>query len=129
MKLSRKIGIGIAAGALTIGAGATAFAAAAPGGTGAGTPTGAKGAFVCAHLDEVQAQQQAHLDLLNGRLHLLQEADAAATAAGRDQAAAKLSKRIDTTNTRITKVTARQGKLTTWASTHCDSAAAPATAG
>jgi hypothetical protein len=126
MNLTKKIGLGIAAGVLTIGAGATAFAAGSPGTSGSGTPTGARAAFVCAHLDEVQAQQQAHLDLLNGRLHLLQEADDAAKTAGKDQAAAKIEQRIDRTTTKIAKVTDRQGKLVTWASTNCATAPTPA---
>jgi len=119
MNLTKKIGLGIAAGALTIGAGATAFAAGSPSGTGSGTPTGGRATFVCAHLDEVTAQQQGHLDQLNGRLHLLQEADEAAKAAGKDAAAAKIEQRIERTNTKIANVTDRQGKLATWASTNC----------
>ena len=115
MNLTKKIGVGIAAAALTAGAGATAFAA----GTSATPATGDRGAFVCAHLDEVKGQQQAHLDLLNGRLHLLQEAETAATAAGDSNLATRIDKRVETTNERIAKVTARQGKLDTWAAGHC----------
>lgn len=112
-----KLGIGLAAGALVIGAGATAFAAGDS--TSGGASSGERAAFVCAHLDEIEAQQQAHLDLLNGRLHLLQEADDAAKAAGKDDAAAKIEQRIARTNERIAKVTSRQGKLATWATEHC----------
>ena len=131
MKLTRKIAIAAAAGALTVSAGATAFAAGAsatePGG-------GPKAEFACAHVHEIEAQQQAHLDLLAGRLHLLQEADAAATAGGHDAAAARIERRIGRTNERIAAVTARQGKFATWASSHCNAdgtpvATAPTTAG
>ena len=123
MKIIGKLGIGLAAGALTIGAGATAFAAGS--GTGDGTPTGARATFVCAHLDEIKAQQQARLDLLDGRLHLLQEADDAAKAAGKDKAVERIEARIATTNERITKVTDRQTKLTDWAAAHCTAAPTP----
>lgn len=122
MNLTKKIGIGAATAALTIGAGATAFAAGTTSSTGGG-----RGTFACAHLDELEAQQQAHLDLLNGRLHLLQEADDAAKAGGHDAAAAKIEVRIAKTNERISKVTERQGKLQTWAAEHCTGDAAPAT--
>jgi hypothetical protein len=123
MKVIAKLGIGVAAGVLTIGAGATAFAAGS--GTGDGTPTGSRATFVCAHLDEIEAQQQTRLDLLNGRLHLLQEADDAAKAAGKDKAAARIETRIGTTNERITKVTDRQTKLSEWAASHCTAAPTP----
>jgi hypothetical protein len=128
MKLIQKVGVGIAAGVLAVGAGATAFAAGTSGSTakGDGTGTGAKAAFVCAHLDEIEAQQSAHLDLLDGRLHLLQEAKDAATANGNDQAAAKIDQRIARTTARVAKVTARQGKLSTWATAHCTADGAPA---
>ena len=120
MDITRKIGIGIAAGVLTIGAGTSAFAAGTSGRPGqAGDGTGPRATFVCAHLDEITAQQQARRDLLDGRLHLLQEADAAATAGGDDQAAAKIEQRIETTNARIAKLTERQGHLGTWATAHC----------
>src|SRR4051794_23221217 len=60
MTVISKLGIGIVAGALTIGAGASAFAAGPSGSTG-GTPRGARATFVCANLDQLQTQQQAHL--------------------------------------------------------------------
>jgi len=123
MKVIGKLGIGVAAGVLAIGAGATAFAAGS--GNGDGTPTRARATFVCAHLDEVEAQQQTRLDLLNGRLHLLQEADDAAKAAGKDKAAARIETRIGTTNERITKVTDRQTELSEWAASHCTAAPTP----
>jgi hypothetical protein len=130
MKVIGKLGIGIAAGALTIGAGATAFAAGGSGsGDGATGATGAKATFVCAHLDEIKAQQQAHLDLLNGRVHLLQEADDAAKAAGKDALATKIEARITKNNERITKVTDRQSKLDDWAGSHCTSEPAATSAG
>ena len=132
MKVISKLGIGIAAGALTIGAGATAFAAGGSGsgsGDGATGATGARATFVCAHLDEIKAQQQAHLDLLNGRVHLLQEADDAAKAAGKDALATKIEARITKTNGRITKVTDRQSKLDDWAGSHCTTEPAPTSAG
>ncbi|MFT3852482.1 MAG: hypothetical protein QM733_07085 [Ilumatobacteraceae bacterium] len=122
MNLTKKIGIGAAAAALTVGAGATAFAA----GTTSST-RGERGTFACAHLDELEAQQQTHLDLLNGRLHLLQEADDAARAAGHDAAEARIEVRIARTNQRIAKVTERQGKLQSWAAEHCTGDAATAT--
>ncbi len=123
MKVIGKLGIGLAAGALTIAAGATAFAAGS--GTGDSTPTGARATFVCAHLDEIKAQQQTRLDLLDGRVHLLQEADEAAKAAGKDKAVERIEARIATTNERITKVTDRQTKLTDWAAAHCTAAPTP----
>ena len=119
MNITKKIAIAAAAGAITLGGGAAAMASTHSAASTSDTPTsGPKVAFVCSHLDQIEAQQKGHLDLLNGRLTLLKDAQTAYQ--GKTKAEARIQKRIDTTNAQITKVEARQAKLTTWAASHCN---------
>jgi hypothetical protein len=121
MKITKKFAAAAAAGAIVLGGGSMAFAAGTgSSGTNAGTPTGARAAFVCANLPALQAQQAAHVDLVNGRIALLQKALAAAP--DKPKLDAKIQKRIDKANDEIKKIGGRETKLTNWAGTHCDTA-------
>ncbi|MEO5901950.1 MAG: hypothetical protein ABIR68_17730 [Ilumatobacteraceae bacterium] len=113
MKIAHKIGIAAAAGALTIGGAASAFAAgnSSSGTTGNGGGKAAAKAFICAHLPEVQAQQQLHEQLLSGRLTLLGEAKDAASAANHPKVVAKIDAKITTTNAKLAKVKEREAKV------------------
>jgi hypothetical protein len=112
VKITHKIGIAAVAGALTIGGAASAFAAGSnPSSTTGDGGRAATKAFVCAHLPEVQAQQQLHEQLLTGRITLLTEAKDAATAANHQKIAAKLDARITTSNATLAKVKDREAKV------------------
>jgi len=113
VKIAHKIGIAAAAGALTIGGAASAFASgnSASGTTGDGSGKAAAKAFVCAHLPEVQAQQQLHEQLLSGRVTLLGEAKDEASAANHPKLVAKIEARISTTNAKLAKVKEREAKV------------------
>ncbi|MCU1504657.1 MAG: hypothetical protein JWM12_4011 [Ilumatobacteraceae bacterium] len=128
MKIAHKLGIVAAAGALTIGGAASAFAAgsAGPTTTAVGGGNAAK-AFLCAHLPEVQAQQQLKEQLLAGRLTLLQEAKDAATAANKPTAVARIDKRIAKNAAATTKLQAREAKLLTACATPTPAAPTEAT--
>jgi hypothetical protein len=113
VKIAQKLALAAVAGVLTIG-GASVFAA----GSGSSNPSGdgsgrvAAKAFVCAHLGEVQAQQQLREELLTGRLTLLQEAKDAATSANHPKVVAKIDAKIATNNTRMANLKAREAKVT-----------------
>lgn len=111
MKIAHKIGIAAAAGALTIAGAASAFAAGSTGSTGDGSGKAAAKAFICAHLPEVQAQEQLHEQLLTGRLTLLGEAKDAATAGNHPKVVVKIDAKIARINTKLAKVKDREAKV------------------
>ena len=73
--------------------------------------TGARRAFVCAHVTEIQELQADHLTLTTDRLALLGEAKATAEQQGNTKAVDRLTKRIDRVTERQSKITERQQKL------------------
>jgi hypothetical protein len=83
------------------------------------TDSGARAAFVCANLDQIEKVQADHATLINDRLTLLESAKQAAQDAGNT----KLVERIDTRETKVkdrqTKVAERQQKLADFATAHC----------
>lgn len=128
MNITGKIGIAVATGALAVGGTAAAFGigvgGASAGSDPTGTGNGAKAAFVCAHLTEIQSQQTLKGQLLTGRVTLLQEARDAAT---KPKAQARLDKAIAKTKAAETKLSDREAKLTTFAAAHCTSGGGVAT--
>ncbi len=80
---------------------------------------GARTAFVCANLDQIEKVQADHATLLSDRLTLLESAKQAAQDAGNT----KLVERIDTreghVKDRQAKVAERQQKLADFAAAHC----------
>jgi hypothetical protein len=118
MKITKKFGIAAVAGALTLGGAATAFGVA---GNAASAPSAKadKGAFVCAHLDQIKAQEQLKEQLLTGRITLLKEARETAVAADNTKAVVRIDKGIVKTAAATNKLHEREAKVEAFAAAHC----------
>jgi hypothetical protein len=132
VKIAKKFAVAAVAGVLTIGGAASAFAAG--GGTSSATGAGGTGAgkaaakaFICAHLDQVQAQEKLKEELLSGRLTLLQEAKDAATTANKPKLVARIDARITKNGTETTKLQAREAKVVAACAAPAATAPAPTT--
>ena len=83
------------------------------------TDSGAKAAFVCANLDQIEKVQADHATLLSDRLTLLESAKQAAQDAGKTDLVAKIEKREAKVKDHQAKVAERQQKLADFAAAHC----------
>jgi hypothetical protein len=115
-----------AAPVIVLGAGAGLAVAQDDGAPDTSAPTsaasagdGARADFVCQNLDRIRQLRADRAALLEGRLALLQDARAAAEAAGDAKALERVDARIARVTERQTRFAERGERLDTWAAEHC----------
>jgi hypothetical protein len=82
---------------------------------------GARAAFVCANLAQIEKVQADHATSVKDSLALLASAKQAAQQAGKTKVVARIDTRTSRLTTRQAKITARQQKLADFAKAHCGS--------